>query len=115
VHEKEKARLREILERVNELFDGELTDSDKLVYVDDVLRGKLMESEVLRQQASNNTKQQFATSPDLRRELVYAIMAAMDAHTSMSTQALDSDRVQEGILRILLGPSRLYESLRGTA
>ncbi len=115
VQEKEKARLREIIERVNDLFEGELSDSDKLVYVNNVIKGKLMESEVLRQQASNNSKQQFEASPDLRRELVFAIMSAMDAHETMSSQALDSDIVLDGILRILLGPSQLYESLRSSA
>ena len=42
-----------------------LTDDDKLVYVTRVLKGKLLESSVLRQQAANNTKEQFGASPDL--------------------------------------------------
>ena len=45
VQEKEKALLREIIEKVNDLFDGELTDQDKLVYVNHVIKGKLLESE----------------------------------------------------------------------
>ena len=31
------------------LFERELTDDDKLVYVNHVLKGKLMESDLLRQ------------------------------------------------------------------
>ena len=31
----------------------------------------------------------------------------------MSTQALDSQRVRDGLKDILLGPARLYEALRG--
>src|SRR5436190_1635600 len=57
VQEKEKARLREIIEKVNGLFDGELTDDDQLVYVNNVLRGKLLESPTLQQQAASNTKE----------------------------------------------------------
>lgn len=56
--------------------------------------GKLLESATLVQQAANNTKEQFANSPDLRSELTNAIMAAYDAHTLMSTQALNSEAVQ---------------------
>ncbi len=40
------------------------------------------------------------------------IMDALDAHATMSTQALGSERVREGLRDILLGPAQLYESLR---
>jgi type I restriction enzyme R subunit len=113
VQEKEKARLREIIEKVNDLFDGELTDQDKLVYVENVIKGKLLESATLQQQAKSNTKEQFANSPDLKTELMNAIMGALDAHTAMSTQALNSSIVQHGIRDILLNHAQLYESLRG--
>jgi hypothetical protein len=98
VQEREKARLNEIIEKVNDLFEGELTDEDKLVYVNNVIKGKLLESEKLRQQATNNTKEQFANSPDLHAELMNAIMDALDAHTAMSTQALNSQAVQRGLV-----------------
>ncbi len=110
VQEKEKARLAAIIEKVNDLFEGELTDQDKLVYVNSVIKGKLLESETLRQQAANNTKEQFANSPDLKSELLNAIMGALDAHTLMSTQALNSPTVQGGIKDILLNHARLYET-----
>jgi type I restriction enzyme, R subunit len=115
VQEKVKARLSEIVAKVNELFEGELTDDDKLVYVNNVLKGKLLESEILVRQASNNTKEQFANSPDLASELMNAIMDAFAAHTTMSKQALDSERVRNGLKDILLGPAQLYEALRGSA
>lgn len=112
VQEKEKALLNEIIERVNDLFEGELTEDDKLVYVNNVLKGKLLESEILIQQAHSNTKEQFSNSPDLNQELMYAIMDALAAHTTMSRQALDSDKVRNGLREILLGPAGLYEALR---
>lgn len=112
IQEKQKALLLEILRKVNELFEGELTDHDKLVYVNNVIMGKLLESEVLREQAASNSKQQFANSPDLHRELLNAIIGALEAHTTMSSQALGSTRIQDGIKDILLGPARLYEALR---
>ena len=93
-------------------IEGELTDEDKLVYVNNVLKGKLLESEVLQEQAQNNTKGQFANSPDLQSELMKAIISAFAANTTMSTQALDSKKVQDGLRDILLGPAQLYESLK---
>ncbi|MEZ4297505.1 MAG: hypothetical protein R3B70_21265 [Polyangiaceae bacterium] len=115
VQERHKARLDEIIERVNSLFDGELTDQDKLVYVNDVIKGKLLESDTLVQQAANNTKEQFASSPDLQKGILDAVMTALDAHTLMSTQALNSDDVRQGIKDILLNHARLWEALREKA
>jgi hypothetical protein len=37
---------------------------------------------------------------------------AYAAHATMSKQALDSERVREGLKNILLGPAELYEALR---
>ncbi len=112
VQEKDKALLQEIIEKVNDLFEGALTEQDKLVYVNNVIKGKLLESETLRQQATSNTKEQFANSPDLKTELLNAIMGALDAHTLMSTQALNSIPVQSGLKDILLNHAGLYEGLR---
>jgi type I restriction enzyme, R subunit len=43
------------------------------VYVNNVIKGKLLESETLQQQAANNTKEQFANSPDLTQEIMQAV------------------------------------------
>lgn len=115
VNDPERERLSAIISRVNDLFDGELTDDDKLVYVNSVLKGKLLESPTLQAQARNNTKEQFSNSPDLTNELLSAVMDALAAHTTMSQQALDSQKVREGLKDVLLGPAKLYESLRERA
>ena len=114
IREPEKLRLRELIARVNELFEGQLTDDDKLVYVN-ALKAKLLESPTLVQQATGNTKEQFSSSPDLSMELMNAIMDALAAHTTMSRQALDSVKVRDGLKDILLGPAMLYEALRTRA
>jgi type I restriction enzyme, R subunit len=98
--------------RVNDLFEGELTEDDKLVYVNHVIKGKMLESATLRRQAANNTKEQFANAPDLNKALLDAIMDALEAHTTMSTQALESEAVRQGLKAVLLGPARLCEALR---
>ena len=112
IHEKEKIRLGEIIAKVNQLFEGELTENDKLVFVNQVLKSKLLESEILRQQASNNSKEQFSNSPDLNSEMMNAIIDAFAANTTMSKQALDSEKVRVGLLDILLNNAGLYEALR---
>ena len=44
-----------------------------------------------------------------------AIMSALDAHTLMSTQALNSSTVQGGLKDILLNHAQLFEMLRERA
>jgi len=112
VQEKQQAYLAEIIEKVNGLFEGQLTDDDQLVYVNGVLKGKLLENTTLMQQAVSNSKEQFANSPDLKDALLHAIMDALDAHNTMSSQALGSERIRAGLKDILLGPAQLYEALR---
>ena len=112
IQDKEKIRFSEIVEKVNELFEGELTEGDQLVYVNNVLKGKLLESDLLVQQAMSNSKEQFANSPDLANGILNAIMDALSAHSAMSKQALDSARVRDGLKDVLLGPAELYEALR---
>lgn len=112
VQEKEKALLAEIIARVNDLFTGDISDHDQLVYVNNVIKGKLLQSEQLVEQASNNSKEQFSNSPDLTNSVLDAIIEAFDAHRTMSEQALNSPRVRAGLIDVLLGPGQLYEALR---
>jgi type I restriction enzyme R subunit len=115
IRDKEKALLAEIIARINDLFEGDMTDDDKLIYVNSVIKGKLLESETLCEQAVSNSKEQFSASPDLDQSLLHAIMDALEAHTAMSRQALDNERVRQRLRDILLGPGELYEELRGRA
>ncbi len=57
-------------------------------------------------------KAQFAASPTLANEILNAIMDALSAHETMSSQALNSQKVRDGLKDILLGPGQLYEALR---
>lgn len=115
LQEKEKARLAEILAKLNDLFQGDVTDEDQLIYVNNVLKGKLMESETLAQQAAHNSKEQFSNSPALTQAILDAVIDAFEAHSTMSKQALDSANIREGLKEVLLGPGQLYEALRHRA
>ena len=63
VREKEKAYLADIIERVNDLFQGELTDDDRLVYVNNVIKGKLLESEILASRRRTTRRSSSPTHP----------------------------------------------------
>jgi type I restriction enzyme R subunit len=112
VQEKEKAYLREIIAKLNELFGGDTTDGDQLSFVK-AITSKMAESETLRTQATANSKEQFASSPDLTNALVSANIDSLDAFTELSTQVLNSPEKQRRLLSLLLGPGGLYETLRG--
>jgi type I restriction enzyme R subunit len=109
--DRQKQRLADIIAALNDLFEGELTDGDRVAFTE-TIRSKLMESDTLRAQAAANSREQFGNSPDLRNELLNAIIAAMEAHGSMSRQALNSESIQAGLLAVLLGPGGLWEALR---
>jgi type I restriction enzyme R subunit len=115
VQDKEKALLAEIIAKLNDLFTGELTEEDKVTYVRSVIRGKLLESTTLQQQATANSKEQFGASPDLGNALMDAIISALDAHQTMSSQALGSAIIRDGMKEILLNQTGLYEELRERA
>jgi type I restriction enzyme R subunit len=115
VQDKDKALLSEIIAKLNDLFTGDLTDDDKVIYVRSVIRGKLLESTTLQQQASANSKEQFGSSPDLGTALMDSIISALDAHQTMSSQALGSASIRDGMKEILLNQTGLYEELRERA
>ncbi|MDR3368851.1 type I restriction endonuclease [Rhodoferax sp.] len=115
VQEQQKVYMAELINKLNDLFGNDTSEQDQLRYVNGTILGKVSESKTLQQQAANNTKEQFANSPDLQTELQNAIIESYDAHSVMSTQALNSPIVLRGILDVLLNHSGLYEALRGRA
>jgi type I restriction enzyme, R subunit len=70
--------LDEIIDRVNQLFEGDLTDAGKLIYVNHVLKEKLVESEILMEQAMHNSKERFANSTELMKGIQNAIIDPLE-------------------------------------
>jgi hypothetical protein len=110
INEGEKARLAELIARFHGMFEGELKDEDQIVYVDNI-KGKMLQSQELLTEAEKKTMAQFANSPVLSSEIINAITSALAAHSIMSKQALESERVRADLKDVLLGPARLYEAL----
>jgi hypothetical protein len=115
VQSQHKTLLDAIICRLNYFFEGQLTDSDKLVYVNNVLKGQLLESELLQQQAASNSKEQFANSAELQSELTNAIINALDAHPAMGSKALNNAALQLNLMDLLLNQAGLWEGLRERA
>jgi len=114
VREKEKAFLTEIIEKLNTIFGSDTTDGDQLSFVQ-TLGAKTLESKLLQQQAASNTKEQFNASPDLTRQIIEAVMETMDVQQELSTRALNSTDVRDGVKHWLLNYFSLYEKLRERA
>ena len=112
VQDRHKKRLADIVQAINDLFEGNITEGDAVSYVE-TMKAKMMESPILIEQAAANGKEQFSNSPNLQVELVKAIIGAMSANSSMSKQALNSEAIQARMLSVLLGPGALWEGLRG--
>lgn len=97
-----QALLSEIVGKMNDLFEGEeLTDADRINYVHHIA-GKMMESEVLAQQAAANQKAQFGDSPDFMNAFEDAVMAAYENHKNMSEQVMGKNHVKKAMAALLL-------------
>jgi type I restriction enzyme R subunit len=114
VRDKQKALLNEIIDQLNTLFGSDTTDGDQLSYANTLLE-KTLESEILQKQSISNTKEQFASSPDITNQILTAIIDSMDAQSELSTRALNSATIREGLKTILLNQLGLYEKLKSRA
>ncbi len=114
VQDKEKALLAEILNKMNDLFTGDFTENDFISYAT-AISGKLREDKILQQQAQNNEKGQFGSSPTLKNSTESAVMEALATHAEMSKQVLSSSEKLNGLIAALMGPGRLYEQLQGAS
>ncbi|GAB4200759.1 MAG: DEAD/DEAH box helicase family protein [Roseiflexaceae bacterium] len=106
-----RARLAEIIQRMNELFEGELSEADLLSYANHI-RDKMLEHPALEQQARHNTKEQFALG-DFHRVMMETVVDGLENYQSMAGQVLGNERVREGLASLLL--DIVYEALRGRA
>ncbi|QEG01603.1 hypothetical protein Mal15_56800 [Stieleria maiorica] len=114
VRDEKKEYLSEIISKLNDLYGADVTDGDLLSHAT-TLNEKVLESKTLQQQAASNTKEQFAASPDLGREITDAIIDAMDIQEDLSARALNSEKIREGLKAIMLNQLNLYEQLRSRA
>ncbi len=107
-HEPEEGLLSEIISHLNALFDGDLSDADLVGYATHI-SGKMLESRDLAQQASSNSKEQFALG-DFSKVLMDTIIGGLDNYQSMASQVLGNERVRKGFEGIML--EMVYEGFK---
>ena len=98
--EPETAYLSSLIERLNQLFEGELSDADLLGYAHHI-KGKLLESATLAQQAARNSKEQFALG-DFQHVLMDNVIEGIDRYQAMAGQVMGNPRVQKAFADIML-------------
>jgi type I restriction enzyme R subunit len=109
----EFVRLRELIDKMNTLFEGDgLTDNDMVGFTGYV-GGKFDENERLREQAKANSFEQFMGSPDLGNAFQEAVIDSDENFRSMSEQVLGSKPIQKAILDLLA--REFYNRHRGDA
>ena len=96
----ERVRLLELIEQLNLLFEGELSDTDLVNYAYGV-RDKLMENGTLRSQARANTKQQFDESDELRDAILTAVEEQNEVNSDLARQVLNDSRVRDAFMQII--------------
>ncbi len=87
----EEKQLKEIVEKMNDLFSGNLTDADLVGYVT-TIKGKLLKSEKPADQAANNTEEQFALG-DFKDVLTDLIIEGQENHNNIADQLLKDERI----------------------
>jgi len=87
-----QVQLDQLIRRLNELFEGDLSDADKVTYVNH-LKSKLLENDALAEQARNNSKEQFALG-DFNKAFLQVVVEGLNNYESMAGQVLKNDRLR---------------------
>jgi len=95
----EKEMLSKIINSMNALFEGELTDDDMLNYAR-TITDKVLENSKVIEQVSNNTKEQ-AMLGGFADAINDAVIDSLDAHQNLATQVLGEKRIQNGLANIV--------------
>jgi type I restriction enzyme R subunit len=92
-------KLAEIIERLNQLFsDEEFTEAQTTSWVESLVAA-LLANDALMAQARGNSRAQFLDSPDLRDEVVGALLTNQAAHNRMAELFSADGKVQDELVR----------------
>lgn len=99
-HDPERVKLLELIEQLNLIFEGELSDSDLVNYAFAV-RDKLLENSVLRTQAENNTKKQFDESDELEEAILSAVEEQASVNSDLAKQVMTDSKKRDEFMQII--------------
>ena len=107
-HDPHLAKLAEIIQQMNDLFEGELSEADMIGLVTHISE-RMIANPVLAQQAEHNSKEQFALG-DFRKIMLDTVVDGLESYQSMAGQVLSNERTREGFAIVLL--DIVYAALR---
>jgi len=105
--DREKKYLTELIEKLNNAFGKDITDTDQVAFAVHVSE-KLRADSVVMAQVQNNSLEQ-AMKADLPMKAIQAIASAMSSHNSMATRLLSDEATREVFLTVV------YELLKKDA
>ena len=100
VREPKVDKLGEIIERINDLFAGEITEEDTLHYAKWIL-DKTVANETIKEQMENNSRKQVMIG-DFPDAVTNAVAESLGAHESMATQILSNEKTMKNFAELLL-------------
>ena len=100
-HDPSMASLREAIEKMNALFDGEFTPGDYEVLVNAVTTKAAEDDKIKKQATSGNTLEQFLESPDLKTVLLTALLTSSDNLKAMGDEVLGDDQKLARLVKII--------------
>jgi type I restriction enzyme R subunit len=92
--------IENIVNQLNEVFAGELTDDDMINFAR-TITDKVMENELVTTQLKNNSREQ-ASLTDFPQALMMAVAESMERHNDMATQVLGQEKVRNMFGEIVL-------------
>ena len=105
-------RLSAIIQKMNEVFSGNLSDADFRGYATTLI-GKMVEDSTLQEQAQANDTAESFSNGAYEQKLTGAVVDALESHSAMADQALKHPRVFKGLASLLL--DEVYRQLREKA
>ncbi|WP_024851699.1 type I restriction endonuclease subunit R [Hydrogenovibrio kuenenii] len=98
--EKKTDTIENIVNQLNEVFSGDLTDDDMVNFAR-TITDKVMENKTVTTQLKNNSRDQVGLT-DFPQALMMAVAESMERHSSMATQVLSQDKVRSLFGEIVL-------------
>ena len=100
-HDPLMSTLRDAIEKMNSLFDGDFTTGDYEVLVNAVTTKAAEDEKIKKQATSGNTLEQFLESPDLKTVLLTALLTSGDNLKAMGDEVLSDDQKLAKLVRII--------------
>jgi len=98
--ERETERLSKIVEKMNELFEGEFSEGDALSYAHTIVT-KLRENERVMTQLRENSPDQ-AMKGDFPSAVMDAVIESMETHSELAQQYLGKERIRDGFAKLVM-------------